>query len=1550
MNGLQFRDRTEEEDQLNTRHSDGLNVVQQAQQALVNTNPALAVGVYLSSPRGMGEQVTNYRYGRYRDNTRGERLAREHVYDQANDEVFRITGTRLSNPERDDVFDPLSLSGTGADRYATTVTDPRLRWHAELAQMAAGDPRLAEVFARYGDHAAIDGLSRQVREEVTRDYHAFLGDGGPTDQLIRGVIGAPGMIVGGLSSGSPEQIAQLAAGGSGKGMNLVGRAVTGALANMVGQAAVEPALIEDARRMGEEYPQSQVLLDFLIAGGFGATVDLAGGVVDRAGAPPVERATDAPLRERVTLPPSEADVTAEAPGGEVQRALSGQAESLVLSAYSRDAAAARTFPDPDLVDPIALADEITAAERFINGETDAYPVESRPTRNADPETIDAARRAADDAPAPPQGTRETIRFNGQERPRTFMRFDPRELGADAQTFQYKRSEGGDGLTGVLDGVEVFDPASAGKVKVFEYADGRRVIADGHQRRALARAALQAGQENVWLDGYLYREADGWTPREVRNLAAQKNLRETPGDPIDTVQLIREAPELIDSSVPQRSGGFRIANGLAKLSDEAFRAVRAGVIDPRLAAPIGEIASARPELHEPLVRLFQEQQPRTVREAAFIVHEAMQAEVFKTQAAQLSMFGDAPELSGMRDRAEILRIAGNQLRADRRIFETAERNADALERAGNIIRKEENARRADLADALLRNLDVLATRPSAVSRLLREIADNAAAEKVKPDVAAARFVNGLVDLLNERGLVGLLQERAPDINPPKPINDPILPRLQEDARAADLLNAHDADDEAFRQSLAEVAVERAMAGNIADMPEPDAIGHTPEADLARIEAALDALGVDDHTVPDVAAALYARPTPDMEAEARARLRTDGATEAPATIAEAVEQGATVEVWNPYEFEDADKLFAAIDAATLPQLEKIQRTFGAYGTGEGSRTRAEFKKAFLQEWRDTNGMYALGPTGARNTVADVIRRVQREFPRHGKKLLERGRLEVVQSVDELLRRIWGRPDAGAGYFAFAGVRSPEARLKIADAFEHVRTSEMEGIFSDFYAWRSTDGRPMAVELLSRDPRMSSIVSFGELTPGGIRMNVADVGVGNALETISNALAVLERDARDFKRPAYRFAGLTGVHKNVYRRMFASIDPPVGYRKIEVLAPNGNHAAIAVVRDDVADKLGLDPGGAYQADKLMGLERTGTATPRSQALADKQNALAARMGEDLAALMERAKTPPRAGAFAMGRGVIGYSEGGKAWIVADNLPPELVRGITLHEVGVHVGMQEMLGEEGFAKLLDEVRRLHEAGDRDIVAGQNTARFRRVPDSQLWEETLAYAITYADESDMSDGFRGFMMRVLNSVRAWAWKNLPFTRSLDNGLTFEDMQFLALGALRHAASTQPRTIDVRSIPARLRDALRPRPRVLAEAVAESGSGWLPTRVYHGRSGRPRLGTMFTTPNAKIAGLYGEIEAYEVRGPIFDASDDLVRTQDDFNRIVREARKSGATGVYIRALDRGEFGAQEQIVMFDMQAVRPAGSGRVDPNNPASVAAAEAERLDNVVSMLEHCR
>ena len=71
------------------------------------------------------------------------------------------------------------------------------------------------------------------------------------------------------------------------------------------------------------------------------------------------------------------------------------------------------------------------------------------------------------------------------------------LETDAATFQYKAGGDERGVTERLRGTAAWDRGAAGTGIVYEYADGRRVVADGHQRLGLAQFMASSGQETPW---------------------------------------------------------------------------------------------------------------------------------------------------------------------------------------------------------------------------------------------------------------------------------------------------------------------------------------------------------------------------------------------------------------------------------------------------------------------------------------------------------------------------------------------------------------------------------------------------------------------------------------------------------------------------------------------------------------------------------------------------------------------------------------------------------------------------------------------------------------------------------------------------------------------------------------------------------------------------------------------------------------------------------------------------------------------------------------------
>ncbi|QJQ31828.1 hypothetical protein GV829_04665 [Sphingomonas lacunae] len=267
---------------------------------------------------------------------------------------------------------------------------------------------------------------------------------------------------------------------------------------------------------------------------------------------------------------------------------------------------------------------------------------------------------------------------------TTARFRPDEVDVDAELMQFKGGGDAFGVTERLQGVETWNPVLAGRTIVWEAEDGRRLIADGHQRLGLARriAAADPGQ-NPMIDAIVMREADGWDAQSVRTWAALKNIAEGSGTPVDAAKVFRAmGPDAAARYLPPRSALVRDAGGLARLGDEAFGAVVNELVDPAHAAIVGRAVND-PGTQAALVNLLIRLQPRTLGEADGIVQQGIAAGF--TRETQADMFGTLDStVSLMVERSRVLDRGLAELRKMRQIFTTAANNAETLGTAGNRI--------------------------------------------------------------------------------------------------------------------------------------------------------------------------------------------------------------------------------------------------------------------------------------------------------------------------------------------------------------------------------------------------------------------------------------------------------------------------------------------------------------------------------------------------------------------------------------------------------------------------------------------------------------------------------------------------------------------------------------------------------------------------------------------------------------------------------------------------------------------------------------------------
>lgn len=341
------------------------------------------------------------------------------------------------------------------------------------------------------------------------------------------------------------------------------------------------------------------------------------------------------------------------------------------------------------------------------------------------------------------------------KPVRLQRVDPRDVKTDADAFQFKSGGDAAGVTDRLKGVTKWNPAAAGKVIVWERADGEQFIADGHQRRGLGERLANDGQ-HVRLDAYVLRQADGWSPRDVRAYAALKNMHESSGNALDMAKVLRERPDLATGSLPVSDVKIREAKALANLAEPAFRMVVGGAVKPEHAAAVGEVVKDSSR-HADMLTEMQKAKVASTQHARLYVSQAMAAPSISETTG--SLFGDETQVrSLLRERAAVLDRAVSALKSDKRIFALLEREATNIEAAGNRLAHETNAVRADTSGQMAGLIEKLSTSRGPVSRMLDEAA--AAMARGESAAKAARaFVSRVGSELKAGGINRLLGDGA-----------------------------------------------------------------------------------------------------------------------------------------------------------------------------------------------------------------------------------------------------------------------------------------------------------------------------------------------------------------------------------------------------------------------------------------------------------------------------------------------------------------------------------------------------------------------------------------------------------------------------------------------------------------------------------------------------------------------------------------------------------------------------------------------------------------------
>jgi hypothetical protein len=325
-------------------------------------------------------------------------------------------------------------------------------------------------------------------------------------------------------------------------------------------------------------------------------------------------------------------------------------------------------------------------------------------------------------------------------------FDPEELKIDAKTFQFK--EGGDqfGVTDRLKGVTQWDAAKAGQAIVFEAEDGTRFVADGHQRAGLAkRIKAKDPSQDVKMYGLLYREADGYTPEDVRMTAALTNISQGTGTAVDAAKVLRMDPSRI-RELPPNSILVKQARDLANLSGDAFGMVYNEVVPANYAAIAGRLVDD-PDMQLAVLDVLAKTEPANVTQAESIVRQATEAGF--ARETQSSLFGEEMITTSLfAERANVLDKALKKLKSDRRVFDTLVSNEGRIAQEGNVLASDANLARAQTDATAAQMIQQLANRKGKLSDAL-----SAAAKRAKEDGRYTKAVEDFVGAVRRSVEVG-----------------------------------------------------------------------------------------------------------------------------------------------------------------------------------------------------------------------------------------------------------------------------------------------------------------------------------------------------------------------------------------------------------------------------------------------------------------------------------------------------------------------------------------------------------------------------------------------------------------------------------------------------------------------------------------------------------------------------------------------------------------------------------------------------------------------------
>ena len=580
---------------------------------------------------------------------------------------------------------------------------------------------------------AVDGRAKEIKLESLENLEDVTSRG---DSVTAGFVGRLGA---GIVEAAHDPV-QVGLAFVGPGRSLLAFAAWQAVINGGIEAYRQPAVAENYRSLGLEYTYE----DYWKAIAYGAVGGALFAGALKVGVPAAGRAVGAAYRagERAVVGRDVSMFT---------RALD-QAEPDMFKALTMEQL--RSIPSAYQAAGVRLGSEALAALDIVDAQLSVKESNPGLAQSAHAEILSAVDAAVANNKIPDLGSaeppvvipRETLEQSLADNLDGFIyKFDPRELLVDAKTFQFK--EGGDefGVTDAYRFVTQWDRSLAGTITVYQFADGRMFIADGHQRMGIARRIMAADpSQEISLYGILYREVDGVTPKEAMVRAAFTNIVQGTGSVIDAAKIARMDPArfqgMIGKTLSPVSAMVRDANGLMSLGDDAWGAIVNKVIKPEYGSIVGQILSDKPELQMAAIDIINKIKPDNADQARLLVRQVREADY--DVSVQESLFGDEMIVETLlKERMQILDKAIKQLRQDRAAFSNLVRNAETVEVEGNVLDRSANQRRLDADAEAIARVEILANRKGPLSDALTAAA-RLYKDTGRPGTATDQFVGAI----------------------------------------------------------------------------------------------------------------------------------------------------------------------------------------------------------------------------------------------------------------------------------------------------------------------------------------------------------------------------------------------------------------------------------------------------------------------------------------------------------------------------------------------------------------------------------------------------------------------------------------------------------------------------------------------------------------------------------------------------------------------------------------------------------------------------------------